>query len=177
MATGFSLPGALRRLAGRCTISIRFHPTSPGLPCDCGIRSIKDDNRYERDLEGATNHGEPMDAVACWVQFESVDVGVVEKTKLGEAARSMLWMLAARAPNSCIAISRLTNTASASKPSYLGSRRNEYFGIGRLELCSRLDSGFRVWSVLVCDWCLGRLSPRNWSFIRAQYFPGWFDGS
>lgn len=68
MAIGFSLPGALRRLAGRCTISIRFHPTSPGLPCDCGIRNIKDDNRYERDRKGVANHGEPMDAVNCWVK-------------------------------------------------------------------------------------------------------------
>lgn len=167
MATGFSLPGALRRLAGRCTISIRFHPTSPGLPCDCGIRDIKDDNRYERDRNGVANHGESRNAVTCWVHLISSHVVLLRKKIFGRAASSMLWVLAARAPNSCIAISCPTNTASASRAPYLGSRRNEYFGIGRLKLCLRLDGELRVWSVLACDWCLGRLSPPNPSYITS----------
>lgn len=86
---------------------------------------------------------------------------------MAEAASSMLWMLAARAPNSCIAISCPTNTASASSVPYLGSRRNEYFGIGRLKRCPRLDGYSRMWSVLACDWCLGRLSPPNRSSITS----------
>lgn len=166
MAIGFSLPGALRRLAGRCTISIRFHPTSPGLPCDCGIRNIKDDNRYERCRKSVANHGEPMDAVTCWVR-SSLSMSMSLRKIIGNASSSMLWMLAARAPNSCIAISCPTNTASASRVPYLGSRRNEYFGIGRLKRCLRLDGYTRMWSVLACDWCLGRLSPPNRSSITS----------
>lgn len=86
MATGFSLPGALRRLAGRCTISIRFHPTSPGLPCDCGIRNIKDDNRYKRDRKGVANHGEPMDEVTCWVH-SSLSTSMSLRNKIGRGCK------------------------------------------------------------------------------------------
>lgn len=161
MATGFSLPGALRRLAGRCTISIRFHPTSPGLPCDCGIRDIKDDNRYERRSEWCCESWRADECGYLLGSFDFVTRRAVEKKIFGRAASSMLWVLAARAPNSCIAISCPTNTASASRALYLGSRRNEYFGIGRLKLCLRLDGELRVWSVLACDWCLGCLSPPN----------------
>ncbi|KAL7786887.1 hypothetical protein V8C43DRAFT_129911 [Trichoderma afarasin] len=83
----------------------------------------------------------------------------------------MLWMLAARAANSCIAISYPTDTASASRVPYLGSRINEYLGIGRLKRCPRLDGYSRVWSVLACDWCLGRLSPPKVFHYERNTFP------
>ncbi|KAL7953508.1 hypothetical protein V8C34DRAFT_55141 [Trichoderma compactum] len=144
-----------------------FHPTSPGLPCGCGVRIIKDDNRYERDREGATHHVEPTDAVACWVH-SSLTTSMSLRNKVGRGCKFDVvdvWLLVLR--TAALQFRARQIPPAHRKPLISDRGETNISGIGRLELCSRLDSGFRVWSVLVCDWCLGRLSPPNWSSITS----------
>ncbi|UKZ54011.1 hypothetical protein TrVGV298_007815 [Trichoderma virens] len=85
-----------------------------------------------------------------------------------ETAWWMLGMMVARAPNSYITILCPTNMTSASRLSYLGSRINESFAIGR-RLRTVSTTGRRFLSVE----CVGvRLARRPFAITKLVFFYG-----